>query len=163
MTTLTTAEIAARQRYHRKASIYLGPAIMAAFAAIEDEGSTGFNRSGRLNNIVERYMAMVETAMPSFTVNEWLAIFDANNGIASELPTIACAFANVWDYPYDQLGKKWKIDGEELAKRMQHMPLGSRLAISEVIERYWGGAYRFGDSRKILQRIGANIKEEQDG
>lgn len=154
----------------RKLSIYVGSGIQAAFAAIiENDELTGFNRSGRLNSIAERYMTMIDAAMPKLAAAEWLAIFDAN--ITTESPATAHAHANLWDYPYTELGKKWDIDARELVSRLEDLPLASRLAVAEVIDRWWGGAHRLaepdlsghGNTRKALLRAGAKIKEDDDG
>ena len=140
----------------RKASIYVGEGLLTALSVIED----GSNRSQRINTIAERYMAIIEDSMPEFTVSERTAIVDANNGcVLSDLQTATATYANIWDYPADILSEKWGIDAKRIASKIRALSLPGRLAVAEVIERYWSGAYCINNQRKALERAGANIKE----
>jgi hypothetical protein len=121
-----------------KASIYLGEPLRAALSATGDDESETGNRSGRINNIAERYNEIITSAMPEFTKGEWCAIFDANNGGMGlgGLRDIQLGWANVADSP--EMDEKWSIDHIELARRMRDLSLVGKIAVGEATERFWG-------------------------
>ncbi len=121
-----------------KASIYLGEPLRAALDVLGDETPQTANRSGRINNIAERYLEIVADAMPAFTLEEWCAIMGTNNGlqITGDWLSALHAWANVVDSP--EVEEKWGVDPDDLARRMRSLPLASRVAIAEAIERFWG-------------------------
>lgn len=139
-----------------KASIYLGEPLQKALAVLGDETPQTANRSGRLNNIAERYLAIMIDAMPEFTKAEWSAIMDVNNGlqITGDWLSAVHAWANVADSP--EVDEKWGVDHEDLARRMRTLPLASRVAIAEAIERFWGH-YQL-PTDEALAKAGARIK-----
>jgi hypothetical protein len=122
----------------RRLSIYSGPPIEAALACIADEE----NRSGRLNTICDRYLAMVadELGRLDLSKDEWCAIMDANNGVTvfyGEPAGLMATgiWANVHDSP--ELGEKWKIDQAALVGKLQRLPRSTLLAVQEACDRFW--------------------------
>ncbi len=139
-------------------SVYAGPPIEAALACIAD---TEQNRSGRLNTICERYLAMVadELGRLDLSRGEWCAIMDANNGVAVYYGepagiTATGLWANVHDSP--ELGEKWKIDQAALVKKLQLLPRSSLLAIKEACDRFWSLTEKPTDKALIASGIKPN-------
>jgi hypothetical protein len=96
--------------------------------------------ASRISHICGRYMELIAAVMPEFTVNEWCAICDANNGVALfDSVSLAGCVANVADSP--ELKDKWDIDIRALARRMDALPAASKIAIGEVVERFWGAPH----------------------
>jgi hypothetical protein len=139
-----------------KFSIYAGEPLIAALDAIGERYAE--NRSGRINTIAERYMAMIadEISRLTFSRNDWCAILDANNGVQQftgigEFPSMI--WANVHDTP--ELGKKWDIDQADLVRRLQALPRSSLLAVQEVADRFWSRSEKPTD--KALKEAGVKL------
>lgn len=100
--------------------------------------------TGRINAIADRYLQIVEAARPlQFSRAEWLAIFDANNGAGSfdelvadrgalEWAALAANVADTID-----LGDKWGIDQAALVRKIDALPLAAKIAVLEVVQRFW--------------------------
>jgi len=118
-------------------------------AALRATGGDEFP-TGRINSIAERYLAIVEEARPALSRNEWMAIFDANNGlgISEEIDglsghgprlTWTMLWANVEDSL--ELGEKWQIDQAALVKKLQSLSTAAAIAIVETTQRFWALAH----------------------
>jgi hypothetical protein len=85
-------------------SIYAGPPLQAALSALGSHYEE--NRSGRVNTVCERYMAMVadELARLDLSKNEWCAIMDANNGVEQYLGGAAMMPSMLWANVHDSDG-----------------------------------------------------------
>lgn len=120
-----------------KASVYLGEPLRAALAATGDDNPDTGNRSGRMNNLAERYNEIVAAHMPQFTKGEWCAIFDANNGGMGlgEIRDILLGWANVADSP--EMDEKWGVNHLDLARRLRDLSMAARIAVGEATERFW--------------------------
>lgn len=120
-----------------KLRIVAGPPIRAALAATGDEFPTG-----RLNAICERYLAMIETLRPVLSRAEWMAIFDALNGVGIDdfyageprVPTWAGIAQEVADAP--DLSR-WGVDQPALARKVGALSEPARIAIVETAQRFW--------------------------
>jgi len=127
----------------RRLSIYSGPPIEAALAAL-GEGYDE-NRSGRLNTVCERYLAMVadELSRLELSKNEWCLILDANNDVEQYLGdtggSTAMLWANIYDSP-ETISEKWDVDRDRLAARLRAMPRSTLIAIREACDRFWSRA-----------------------
>jgi hypothetical protein len=139
-----------------KFSIYAGAPLIAALDAIGERYEE--NRSGRINTVAERYMAMVADLIGRLNLShaEWCAILDANNGVqvyigAIEFPSMI--WANVHDTP--GLGEKWAIDQADLVQRLQALPRSSLIAVQEVADRFWSRAEK--PTRQALKEAGINV------
>jgi hypothetical protein len=124
----------------RKLTIYAGAPVERVLAAVAEYGEQ--NRSGRLNSVAERYMAMVddELARLEFTRAEWLAILGANNDVSLGIdhqPT-ALLWANLADSPH--VGEQFGVDETRLAQRLRALPRSTLLAIREACDRFWARA-----------------------
>jgi hypothetical protein len=124
----------------RRLSIYSGPPIEAALSAIGEDYTE--NKSGRLNTVCERYMAMVADEFGRLELSraEWCAVLDANNGVSVSYGepagiTATGIWANVHDSP--GLGEKWKIDQTSLVQKLQRMDRSTLLAVQEACDRFW--------------------------
>ena len=114
-------------------AVYVGAPVRRALA---QAGST--NKSGRINDICARYDAIItyELTVPLFTENEWCAICEANRG-AEPGNDIAwrSTWANVMDTP--ELAGRWDVDPMTLSRRLRILSLPARVAVAEIIERFW--------------------------
>jgi hypothetical protein len=123
-----------------KFSIHAGPPMRAALDAVG--GERAGSRSGRLNTICERYLAMVADELAwldPFTAAEWRAICDANNSVMPYADAVGTRSnrigANVHDKP--GLSDKWDIDQVALAQKLQRLPRTTLIAIEEALDRFW--------------------------
>src|SRR6185312_16122565 len=117
----------------RQLKLYAGPPLIAALRAAGDEYPTG-----RVNAIAERYLAMVEAARPTLSRAEWLAVFDALDGIDMDdfhadaerhAPAWGSIAADIADAR--GLGERWGIDQAALAAKIHALPESARIAIVE--------------------------------
>jgi len=118
-------------------NVYIGPALEALLADTRDDDPDTGQRTRRINNIAERYRALIHSAMPTLTRNEWCAVMDANNGLGviGDLLTVMNAWMNVADSP--ELENKWEVDLTRLTARLRQMSMAEKLAVGEAIERFW--------------------------
>lgn len=122
----------------KRISIYVGQPIADVIAAIGAEYVE--NRSGRLNTVCERYLAMVadELARIELTRAEWCAVMAANNDVSlyvghPDVPSM------IWANVHDNRGldKKWNIDQAALVGKLQRLSHASLIAIREACDRFW--------------------------
>lgn len=121
-----------------RVAIYLGPPTRAALADVP-----GQSRSGRINWIAAGYRAIVahELRAIRWTRAEWCAVMDVLNGAQIEVLdeiTWLSAWANLADAP--EMGEKWGVDVEGLAKRWRGLSQAGRLAVYEAAARFWARA-----------------------
>lgn len=139
----------------KKLSVYLtGETIdlIHATAAPDREHSV----SGRLNTICGRYSGIVFAQMPTFSIGEWCAICDANNGTLFEGEITSLLWANVADSK--GIGEKWDCDKEKLVAKLRSLSTAQEVAAVEVIERFWAGVE--GEDYSLrLQNAGARTIE----
>lgn len=142
--------------------IYVGEPIRTLFASVsaEDFGS----RSWRISNAVERYQAIVEHDMPTLTVGQWCAILNTLNGTFLEPLMIQHMWMEIEDHEPGFLEQKWGIDGKVLIERLKAMPLGSLMAIAEVVQQFWSsGNFRTNETyEEVLTRLGAKVSHEDE-
>lgn len=119
----------------KRISIYVGEPLAALLAGHE-------NRSGRINNVAERYAAILQAELKriDFTRGEWCAIFDAENGCgigeaSGDQMTWQFAWANMEDSP--EMDEKWDIDHADLARRMRALSPAAKAAVYEAAIRFW--------------------------
>ena len=139
----------------QKSSVYLADESLAVLRATARDGED-FSLSGRINSIVQRYGEVVARECPEFSLGEWCAICDANNGtILDDMPsTTAFMWANVADS--EGIGEKWGIDAEKLVAKMRKLGYAQTVAVAEVVQRFWSDCTRF-DNEKWLAECGAKI------
>lgn len=122
-----------------KFSIYAGPPLQAALDCLGETYAE--NRSGRLNTVCERYLAMVtdELARIDLTRAEWCAIMDANNGVEQYTGNPFGGGLLIWANVHDTigLGEKWEVDQAALVRKLQQLPKSTLTAIQEVADRFW--------------------------
>jgi hypothetical protein len=140
---------------------YAGPPLQAAISALGSHYEE--NRSGRLNTVCERYMAMVadELARINLSKGEWCAIMDANNGVEQYLGGAAMMPSMLWANVHDsgsQLREKWGIDETRLVKKMQQMSKSTLIAIQEVCDRFWSHTDRHTD--EALATAGVKVRTD---
>ncbi len=130
-----------------RATIYIGPPLQAALAGHE-------NRSGRINTIADRYLAILRYDMPELAEADWNAICDVCNGwLATPADDARHLWMEVEDAAEGGLGEKWGIDARALAIVLKGMSVGQRMAVLEVAERFWAS-----EGKASLTRCGARVK-----
>lgn len=134
-----------------RTTIYLGPPLLAAL-----EGFA--NRSGRLNELAERYAALIAEVTPALTKGEWCLICDILNASMRTADLGRLLWAEIEDSEPDGVGPKWGVDIKPLAAKVRAMRTGERLAILEVVDRFWAGPKDI-PHRDMLDRAGARIAE----
>ena len=130
---------------------------------ILNRGGKPNNFSARLNSLIMRYDGIVTASTPELSVGEWLCIMDANNGTWLEADgkrgDIAArgVWLNVADSELDGLAEKWDVDLQALSNKLREMPYHKKVAVVEMIQRFWGGGQRNNDEdyEALLRRIGA--------
>ncbi len=117
-------------------SVYAGEPLtrLLAFAGAS-------NRSGRLNETADRYLAIVEDELRRmrFSRAEWCAICEAMSSITIDGVTDRLAWGMAWANVADSPGisAKWEIDQEDLARRLRGMSVAAKAAVAEVVARFW--------------------------
>ena len=114
-------------------SVYAGEPIALVLTGHDE------NRSARLNNVADRYLQIVGHDSPTWTEAQWSAVCDALNGCwLSDEASIRFAWAEVADADrLNGLGAKWGIDATALAAEIRDMTHGQRVAVVEIVERFW--------------------------
>lgn len=124
-----------------KMSLYAGPPVKAVLEAVtEPRSDCEVNRSGRINAVADRYLAMVRDQITrmAYSKGEWCAIMDANNGgglMDDRLVSPTMIWANVADTA--GLDAKWGIDQEALVAKLRSANPSHLIALLEVIDRFW--------------------------
>lgn len=135
-------------RMGERITIYAGPPLARAIEATLDDD----NRSGRVNNVAERYLDIVEAVRPRFTRDEWCAVCDALNGVwLNDSVSARLVWANVADTP--ELGEKWSIDQPALTSRLRALDAAGNWAVIETVQRFWARAHL--DTDDALRAAGA--------
>lgn len=121
--------------------------------------------SGRINSIIHQYGAICTDACPALTQGEWCAICDVLNGTWLQAETshvtpgrwIGHELAEAVE---DGTGEKWGIDLRDLARRVNAMDLPAKIALTEVVVKFWAGCDRAAPLAEQLIWAGANIKAD---
>lgn len=140
-------------RTGQRLSVYAGEPVRRVLAG------HGGNRSARLNTVADRYLQIVARDGPQWTRAEWSAVCDALNGcwLADEAG-IRLIWAEVADADrLNGLGGKWDVDASALARQIRAMPHGQRVALAEIVERFW--TYCGRETEDALRLAGARIRE----
>ncbi|WP_134499450.1 hypothetical protein [Microvirga pakistanensis] len=129
--------------------------------AVQDVLSTNptGNISDRINDVCEQHQDIVRFYMPSFQVNEWMAMIDCWNSTIRNATLVHHLEHSIRDaIDLDDLAGRWNFNGDDLCNRLQVMGVGERIAIIEVVNRYWS-AYggKTVDAVEALQAVGAKI------
>ena len=98
------------------------------------------SRSGRLNNCVAGYRAIIahELRAIRWTRAEWCAVMDVLNGASIEVHDEAyalMAWANLEDAT--EMSQKWDVDVPDLARRWRALSAAGRIAVYEAAARFW--------------------------
>lgn len=96
--------------------------------------------SGRVGFLIAAADACAKEATPALPIGEWMAIADANNGVAMTYeagPEFAVSgmILNVQDSPH--LDAQFGIDRRALVQKLVDLPFAGRLAVFEVNRRFW--------------------------
>lgn len=120
----------------RKQNISIGPDLERYLAARVPPGG---NVSGAINTLAQRYGEMVERTLPTFTVNEWLLLFDVLS-VASrpDDPGVFGVPGMVrFDISHKGSAEKWGVDGPSLMQRIDALSLCEVYAVLDAAVRFW--------------------------
>lgn len=141
-----------------KTGVYLDDAsvkILNRLAPIGDDGNRPVGLSGRINQTIQRYDAIISRSMPEFTRDEWCAIFDANNpGLMDGDSTAMMIWPNVADTP--GLSEKWDVDPKKLIARLRKLTTPELLAVGEACSLFW--LHCDGGHNAALELAGCRVK-----
>lgn len=117
------------------------------------------NFSGRVNGIIQAYGRITAEAAPSLTLAQWSFLADMLNGTHIEDNTGDYLWADIAEAGnLDGLGEKWQVDAEAFSALVRDLPHAARLAIIDVIVRFWkGGDENDQDMKTMLRKAGAKI------
>jgi hypothetical protein len=95
--------------------------------------------SSRIAACLNRYERFCKELMPTFSRNEWCAIFDANNGTDVFNAETNTPPMIVWANLADSRGmdEKWEINSASVVKRLQKLSVPELLAVQEASVRFW--------------------------
>jgi hypothetical protein len=134
-------------------SIYLPDEIMPIIGASD---SGGFSQ--RLVGIVRDWENIIHDAMPEMSQKEWLYLMDMLNGVVLEGRQALFLGSDIIESgEMDRLDKKWEVNAREFGKRIDALPLASKIAIHDVAYRFWQPHGIVDDYREVLEKCGANI------
>jgi hypothetical protein len=128
----------------RKKSIWMGEPLERLINSRRRTQDDELNVSGAINTAVDRYLEIVRRHMPTLSLGEWCAIFDALNGcwmLESWSPRYA--FAEVADTA--GLEEKWGIDQDALTQQLQAFDYATCVAVVDAAERFWASDTQPGD------------------
>lgn len=86
--------------------------------------------------MVHRYLTVCHSALPTFPLAEWCAIFDALATMWPVDPTPPGSVHRVVTRTRG-LGAKWDIDQQDLAARLEALDLTARCAVVDAAEQFW--------------------------
>jgi len=102
---------------------------------------------------LQRYYQILNDSMPRLTEGAAAAICDALNGAMLTPATYRYLWAEVDDWPAEELGTKWGIDGPALVTQLRALSPCASMALCDAVERFW--AAREGrDRRDVLIEVG---------
>ncbi len=87
---------------------------------------------------LNRYYASLETALREINLSEseWNYLRDILNGSLLDEATARYLWAEIEDAEPER-AEQWHVDPADLAGRIRTMPMFSRLAICDAVERWW--------------------------
>jgi hypothetical protein len=88
-----------------------------------------------ISRIIESYANIFANTPVRFTIGEWSAILDANNGTLMDAQTAFGIAANVFDS--SDFSEKWGVNNDELGAKMMKMSYAALFRVAEMVHRYW--------------------------
>jgi hypothetical protein len=104
----------------------------------------------------------IPTNLATAPLGEWLALCDGLNATARNSNTIQHLSHGIEDaVALDGLAAHWDIDGNDFVQRLKAMTYGQKVAIVEIVDRWWGeyGGRSGGGTAEAFQALGAKIAE----
>ena len=123
----------------KKRSLYIGPELNDY---IHHHSKKIGSVSGCVNVLADRYQEIVKRCTPKLTLGEWCLIFDSLNGYMSSQSSSIAIQGIEWNIrdsiAMEKLDKKWKVNGDELMKKIVNFDAAKRVAIIDAAEKWWG-------------------------
>lgn len=135
----------------RRKSVYMGEPLLALMEGFD-------SLSPRINTVAERYPILARHATPALAEGEWLLLCDILNSTVRDANCARILWAEIEDSAADGAGEKWGVDTQALAARVLAMAEAERVAILEVVDRWWAIAPGSGEpAGELLRRAGAKV------
>lgn len=131
--------------------IFSTPELADALEAYHRPEGSDSDICTTVTNMVLRYAECCRRSLPALTRQEWLLICDALNGTWLAESSGGYSAAAVLEIEIadaiaiNALDAKWGILGTDLPTRLHALDYAARLAVIDVVERFWAG----GDERVI--------------
>ena len=143
----------------KKTSIYLSEDVLSALDLPQSGASESL--SGRIGFMSTAAAAVADESCPALTEAEWLFVCDANNGVYHTYE-LGCSGVltgvalNCADSP--ESAERFGVDAIEMMTRLVAMTTAEKLAVFEVVRRFWMRSAKPGeDYAAYLARCGANV------
>jgi hypothetical protein len=127
-------------------------------------GSEGL--SGRVSYLCAVANAAIQDEIPALKEEEWLALADIFEGFAAAIETdpevVADSFTSRIAHLGPFINKKWGVNSLTLSKRYNNMRLIEKLAVLEVLRKFWTldmPMKKFESSRDAIEYRGAKFSE----
>lgn len=89
----------------------------------------------QVEEVIGRYLLICQRSKPDLTVSEWCALFDVLNGVFFDEHSIEGVYAEIEDA--EDIGEKWGIDKDALARKLRDMTFAQKAAIAEYSIQFW--------------------------
>lgn len=152
----------------RRKSIYVGKALQALLDThnASDEEAALRSTSALINAVADRYTHITRHSRPLLSVNEWLLVFDALNGVwlsdNASLSLAGVAFGVADAIQLDQIDRKWSVDGPALVDQLRSLSTCELLAVVDAAEQFWSGRFDRGEYPEIVAAIVGNVKPAEN-
>lgn len=151
----------------KRFTLYVSKKVASVLDSVErTEDDPGPSRGERIHAVCDRYMLMVRESVPTLTENEWMGIVwafnggEGVNGGQAEASAFLMSRKLADTNEYENSAAECGYDNDTLLKKIDAMPIATRLAVLEVTDRWW--AKQNGDGATNRQRLiasGAKISE----
>lgn len=93
-----------------------------------------------VNVVADRYLNLLNQHRPQLTADEWMLVFDAQNGALQD--ETAATLGQVWRniasaIQHDGLAEKWAVDEAALLKKLKALHYVEAVALVDTAERFW--------------------------
>ena len=135
---------------NRKLALYVSDDLRAVLEPRGLEPGGGEGLASCVARAVDRYAAICERSLPSFSDEEWRLILDAMNGcwVSGAATTIRGVIKlQIYDaIKLDKLDEKWRVDAPILLEVVDALSFAQEVAIVDACERWWLRVSRGEDS-----------------
>jgi hypothetical protein len=120
----------------KSTSIYPGEALKGY---LRDMGKRGARegKSRTVERVIQRYRQLVACSLPAWSIDQWMVVVRALQGLDFWNPASVDVLGLVIQQAVEQRRQPGQSDGTNLAYVAKNLPYHARVAVSEVVERYY--------------------------